>query len=196
MNNDTKIQQTRKSHNGCRQDILAWAQSNFVDSMKILQSRPRQSISRRMLIKNNVENATDPPKMQQQHKCNNSTNQPNSRVIHPNVSFSTQSIMQNALRRKKLQNQRKALCDQNSRIAAATALINNGEPDTVVQQFVQSIRLNMQRSFLVLSQTAYRPVTNILMVHISLQSRLQEQLLSVTQKLCQQKRGPMSTRTS
>ncbi|XP_055643400.1 protein cup [Toxorhynchites rutilus septentrionalis] len=127
------------------------AQQQFL--MQMLSKNQQTDILRRMLMKNNVENATDPQQMQQQQQQQSAQQQPR----YPSqreLQFHTQSIMQNALLRKKLQDQRKALCDQNSRIAAAAAVINGAEPNAAVQQFVQSVCPNMQRSLSVLSQTA------------------------------------------
>lgn len=103
--------------------------------MQLLNKNQQSEILRRMLMKNAVDNVADANQQQP-------TNQPPRIPTQQELQFHTQSIMQNALLRKKLQDQRKILYEQ------AT------EPNPAVQQFVQSVCPNIQRSLSVLSQTA------------------------------------------
>lgn len=108
--------------------------------MQLLNKNQQSEILRRMLMKNAVDNVVTDAN-QQPHQ--QQTNQP--RIpTQQELQFHTQSIMQNALLRKKLQDQRKMLYEQATEPTANPA----------VQQFVQSVCPNIQRSLSVLSQTA------------------------------------------
>lgn len=108
--------------------------------MQLLNKNQQSEILRRMLMKNAVDNVVTDASQQQPHST---TNQP--RIpTQQELQFHTQSIMQNALLRKKLQDQRKMLYEQATEPTANPA----------VQQFVQSVCPNIQRSLSVLSQTA------------------------------------------
>lgn len=110
-----------------------------------LSKNQQSEILRRMLMKNAVDNVSDANQQQQQH----SPSQP--RIpTQQELQFHTQSIMQNALLRKKLQDQRRMLFEQNNHQMAASS----AEANPAVQQFVQSVCPNIQRSLSVLSQTA------------------------------------------
>ncbi|XP_055548665.1 protein cup isoform X2 [Wyeomyia smithii] len=118
--------------------------------MQLLNKNQQSEILRRMLMKNTVDNAADsgqqqaPPQQPQQPRI------PTQRELQ----FHTQSIMQNALLRKKLQDQRKMLFEQNNQMAVmAAAAAVSAEPNATVQQFVQSVCPNVQRSLSVLGQT-------------------------------------------
>uniref|UniRef100_A0A1Q3EV78 Putative nucleocytoplasmic shuttling protein for mrna cap-binding eif4e n=1 Tax=Culex tarsalis TaxID=7177 RepID=A0A1Q3EV78_CULTA len=111
--------------------------------MQLLNKNQQSEILRRMLMKNAVDNVVADSNQQQQQQPQSSTNQP--RIpTQQELQFHTQSIMQNALLRKKLQDQRKMLYEQATEPTANPA----------VQQFVQSVCPNIQRSLSVLSQTA------------------------------------------
>lgn len=103
--------------------------------MQLLNKNQQSEILRRMLMKNAVDNVAD---ANQQQPTNHTPRIPTQQELQ----FHTQSIMQNALLRKKLQDQRKMLYEQAA------------EPNPAVQQFVQSVCPNIQRSLSVLSQTA------------------------------------------
>lgn len=103
--------------------------------MQLLNKNQQSEILRRMLMKNAVDNVADANQQQP-------TNQTPRIPTQQELQFHTQSIMQNALLRKKLQDQRKMLYEQAA------------EPNPAVQQFVQSVCPNIQRSLSVLSQTA------------------------------------------
>ena len=122
------------AHNHASNNLLA--QQQYL--MQLLNKNQQSEILRRMLMKNNVENVVADSNQQQPP-----TNQP--RIpTQQELQFHTQSIMQNALLRKKLQDQRKMLYEQ--------AIEPTANP--AVQQFVQSVCPNIQRSLSVLSQTA------------------------------------------
>lgn len=100
----------------------------------------QSEILRRMLMKNAVDNVVaDTNQQQQQQPASQQPRIPTQQELQ----FHTQSIMQNALLRKKLQDQRKMLYEQ---------AVEPANP--AVQQFVQSVCPNIQRSLSVLSQTA------------------------------------------
>lgn len=118
--------------------------------LQMLNKNQQSEILRRMLIKNTVDNASDANQQQQQ--------QPTQTPRVPTqleLQLHTQSIMQNALLRKKLQDQRKVLLEHNSQIAemAAAAAVGKAKPNAEVQQFVKSVSPNIQRSLSLLSQT-------------------------------------------
>lgn len=120
------------------------AQQQFL--MQLLNKNQQSDILRRMLMKNTVDNVAAPVHVQPQQ----STQQP--RIPSQlELQYHTQKIMQNALLRKKMQDQCKMLNEQTSQIAA---VVNCSEPNAAVQQFVQSVCPDMQRSLSVLSQTA------------------------------------------
>lgn len=121
------VAQNRASNN----NLLA--QQQYL--MQLLNKNQQSEILRRMLMKNAVDNVADANQQQP-------TNQTPRIPTQQELQFHTQSIMQNALLRKKLQDQRKMLYEQAA------------EPNPAVQQFVQSVCPNMQRSLSVLSQTA------------------------------------------
>lgn len=118
--------------------------------MQLLSKNQQSEILRRMLMKNAVDNVADSNQQQQQQPPPQQPRIPTQRELQ----FHTQSIMQNALLRKKLQDQRKVLFEQNSQMAAVAAVAGSVEPNPAVQQFVQSVCPNIQRSLSVLSQTA------------------------------------------
>lgn len=120
------VAQNRASNN-------LFAQQQYL--MQLLNKNQQSEILRRMLMKNAVDNVADTNQQQP-------TNQTPRIPTQQELQFHTQSIMQNALLRKKLQDQRKALYEQAA------------EPNPAVQQFVQSVCPNIQRSLSVLSQTA------------------------------------------
>ncbi|XP_058820125.1 protein cup [Topomyia yanbarensis] len=132
------------------------ASSNLIAQqqyLKQLLSKNQQSeILRRMLMKTTVDNVSEAGQsMPQQHQT---AAQPPRIPTQRELQFHTQSIMQNALLRKKLQDQRKLLFEQNNQMAVIAAAACNAEPNPTVQQFVQSVCPNIQRSLSVLSQTA------------------------------------------
>lgn len=111
--------------------------------MQLLNKNQQSEILRRMLMKNAVDNVVADANQQQQQQ-QQSPNPP--RIpTQQELQFHTQSIMQNALLRKKLQDQRKMLYEHATEPTAA---------NPAVQQFVQSVCPNIQRSLSVLSQTA------------------------------------------
>lgn len=112
--------------------------------LQMLNKTQQSEILRRMLIKNTVENG--PGGNQQQ--------QPPRIPTQLELQLHTQSIMQNALLRKKLQDQHKMLLEQNSHLSAMATAPNSAEPNAEVQQFVKSVSPNFQRSMSVLNQTA------------------------------------------
>ncbi|XP_039447050.1 protein cup-like [Culex pipiens pallens] len=108
--------------------------------MQLLNKNQQSEILRRMLMKNAVDNVVaDTNQQQQQQPASQQPRIPTQQELQ----FHTQSIMQNALLRKKLQDQRKMLYEQ---------AVEPANP--AVQQFVQSVCPNIQRSLSVLSQTA------------------------------------------
>lgn len=126
------------AHNRISNNLMA--QQQYL--MQLLNKNQQSEILRRMLMKNAVENVVADANQQQQQQPHSTNNQP--RIpTQQELQFHTQSIMQNALLRKKLQDQRKMLYEQ------ATEPAN-----PAVQQFVQSVCPNIQRSLSVLSQTA------------------------------------------
>lgn len=114
--------------------------------LQMLNKNQQSEILRRMLIKNTVDNASDANNQQPPA-------QPPRVPTQLELQLHTQSIMQNALLRKKLQDQRKVLFEQNTQIAEMAAAAGKAEPNAEVQQFVKSVSPNIQRSLSLLSQT-------------------------------------------
>lgn len=114
--------------------------------LRMLNKNQQSESLRRMLIKNTVDNASDANRQQPSQGPRVPT--------QFELQLHTQSIMQNALLRKKLQDQRKILLEQNSQIAEMAAVVGKTEPNAEVQQFVKSVSPNLQRSLSILSQTA------------------------------------------
>lgn len=111
--------------------------------MQMINKNQQSESLRRMLIKNTVDNASDA----------NQYNQQTPRVPSQfELQLHTQSIMQNALLRKKLQDQRKMIIEQNHQIAEMAAA-GKSKPNAEVQKFVKSVSPNIQRSLSLLSQT-------------------------------------------
>lgn len=114
--------------------------------LQMLNKNQQSESLRRMLIKNTVDNASDANRQQPSQ---------NPRVpTQFELQLHTQSIMQNALLRKKLQDQRKTLLEQNRQIAEMAVVAGKAEPNADVQQFVKSVSPNLQRSLSILNQTA------------------------------------------
>ncbi|XP_058445732.1 protein cup [Malaya genurostris] len=124
--------------------------------MQLLSKNNQSEILRRMLMKNTVENAAEAGQQmpQQQSQQPLPTSQQPRIPTQRELQFHTQSIMQNALLRKKLQDQRKLLFEQNNQMAMMAAAACSAEPNPTVQQFVESVCPNIQRSLSVLNQTA------------------------------------------
>ncbi|XP_065078619.1 protein cup-like [Ochlerotatus camptorhynchus] len=118
--------------------------------VQMLNKTQQSEILRRMLIKNTVDNGSDGNQQQQQHQAA----QPPRIPTQLELQLHTQSIMQNALLRKKLQDQRRMLLEQSSHLSAMATAPNIVEPNAEVQQFVKSVSPNFQRSLSVLNQTA------------------------------------------
>lgn len=118
--------------------------------LQMLNKTQQSEILRRMLIKNTVENGSGGNQQQQPHHAS----QPPRIPTQLELQLHTQSIMQNALLRKKLQDQHKMLLEQNSHLSAMATAPNSAEPNAEVQQFVKSVSPNFQRSLSVLNQTA------------------------------------------
>lgn len=114
--------------------------------LQMLNKNQQSEILRRMLIKNTVDNASDA----NQQPATQTPRVP----TQLELQLHTQSIMQNALLRKKLQDQRKMILDQNSQMAEMMiASAGKSKPNAEVQQFVKSVSPNIQRSLSLLSQT-------------------------------------------
>lgn len=119
--------------------------------MQMLNKNQQSESLRRMLMKNTMDNVSDGNQHQQ------SSQQQTPRVpTQLELQLHTQSIMQNALLRKKLQDQRKIIIEQNHQMAEMVAVAAAGgksKPNAEVQQFVKSVSPNIQRSLSLLSQT-------------------------------------------
>lgn len=118
--------------------------------LQMLNKTQQTEILRRMLIKNTGDTGSGGNQQQQQHQAS----QPPRIPTQLELQLHTQSIMQNALLRKKLQDQRRILLEQNSHLSAMATAPNIVEPSAEVQQFVKSVSPNFQRSLSVLNQTA------------------------------------------
>lgn len=116
--------------------------------MQMLNKTQQSEVLRRMLMKQTGDNGSDGNK--QQHRAP----QPPRIPTQLELQLHTQSIMQNALLRKKLQDQRRMILEQNSHLSAMATAPNTAEPNAEVQQFVKSVSPNFQRSLSVLNQTA------------------------------------------
>lgn len=116
--------------------------------LQMLNKTQQTEILRRMLIKNTADNGSD--QQQQQHQGS----QPPRIPTQLELQIHTQSIMQNALLRKKLQDQRRMILEQNSQLSAMATAPKTTEPNAEVQQFVKSVSPNFQRSLSVLTQTS------------------------------------------
>lgn len=116
--------------------------------LQMLNKNQQSESLRRMLIKNTVDNASDANQYHQQ------SNQQTPRVpTQLELQLHTQSIMQNALLRKKLADQRKMIIEQNHQMAEMAAA-GKSKPNAEVQKFVKSVSPNIQRSLSLLSQTS------------------------------------------
>lgn len=117
--------------------------------MQMLNKNQQSESLRRMLMKNTVDNASDANQHQQ------SAQQTPRVPTQLELQLHTQSIMQNALLRKKLQDQRKIIIEQNNQMAemVSVAAAGKSKPNPEVQQFVKSVSPNIQRSLSLLSQT-------------------------------------------
>lgn len=124
--------------------------------LQMLNKTQQSEILRRMLIKNTVDSGSGSNQQQQ-------ASQPPRIPTQLELQLHTQSIMQNALLRKKLQDQHRMVLEQNSNLSAMATAPNTAEPNAEVQQFVKSVSPNFQRTLSVLNQTAtagagqYRP---------------------------------------
>lgn len=114
--------------------------------LQMLNKTQQSEILRRMLMRNTGDNG---PEQQQQHQAS----QPPRIPTQLELQLHTQSIMQNALIRKKMQDQRRMLLEQNSNLSAMATAPNIAEPNAEVQQFVKSVSPNFQRSMSLLNHT-------------------------------------------
>lgn len=112
--------------------------------LQMLNKTQQSEILRRMLIKNTVDTGSG----------SNQQQQPPRIPTQLELQLHTQSIMQNALLRKKLQDQHRMVLEQNSNLSAMATAPNTAEPNAEVQQFVKSVSPNFQRTLSVLNQTA------------------------------------------
>lgn len=117
--------------------------------IQMLNKSQQSELLRRMLMGNAMDKASDFGRQQSQHN----TSQPPRIPSQLELKLHTQTIMQNALLRKKLQDQQRLLLEQNSNLAAMAAAPCVTEPNADVQQFVKSVSPNFQRSLSVLNQT-------------------------------------------
>lgn len=138
-------------------ELLAQIQANNSQTaqeqymLQMLNKTQQSEMLRRMLMRNTVDDGSDGnQQQQQQHRVP----QPPRIPTHRELQVHTQSIMQNALLRKKLQDQRRMILEQNSNLSAMATAPNITEPNAEVQQFVKSVSPNLQRSLSVLNQTA------------------------------------------
>ncbi|XP_055597015.1 uncharacterized protein DDB_G0283357 [Uranotaenia lowii] len=158
------------AQNRANNNILA--QQEYI--MQLLNKNQQSEILRRILMQNTVQNVTDSntnshqqqqPKQQEQQQQEQPTSQEQSQQpripSRRELQFHTDSIMHNALLRKRLQDQRKMLVEQTNQIAAVAAVAAAANSvaaaeaaNPIVQQFVKSVSPNMQRSLSVLCQTA------------------------------------------
>lgn len=133
-------------------DMIAQTRTNSKQTaqeqylLQMLNKNQQSEILRRMLIKNVVDNGSDIYQQQQKGLPRIPTKL--------ELQIHTQSIMQNALLRKKLQDQRRMILEQNSQLSAEATAPNTAEPNAVVKRFVKSVSPNFQRSLSVLHQTA------------------------------------------
>lgn len=116
--------------------------------LQMLNKSQQTELLRRMLMKNPADNGSD--QQQQQQQASPTPRMP----TQLELQIHTQSIMQNALLRKKLQDQRRMILEQNSQLSAMATAPKTSEPNAGVQQFVKSVSPNLQRSLSVLTQTS------------------------------------------
>ncbi|XP_053691734.1 myb-like protein I [Sabethes cyaneus] len=176
------------THNRLGNNMLA--QQQYM--LQMLNKNQQSEILRRMLMKNTMDNAIADPG---QPKAPPQQSQEQRMPTHRELQFHTQAIMQNALLRKKLQDQQKMLFEQNSQMTVmAAAAAASAEPNAAVQQFVQSVCPNVQRSLSVLGQARVNqpnhqqkfgqsfPNADEQQAHRDLSASLQRMLLSPPQQ--------------
>lgn len=138
-------------------ELLAQIQTNNSQTaqeqymLQMLNKTQQSEALRRMLMRNTVDGGSDGGQLQQQQ---HHAPQPLRVPTHRELQLHTESIMQNALLRKKLQDQRRMLLEQNSNLSAMATAPNIAEPSAKVQQFVKSVAPNVHRSLSMLNQAA------------------------------------------